>query len=178
MKVLLAAVNAKYIHTSLSVRTLYHYVNSAEVSFAEFTINEREYDVLSAIYRARPDAVLFSCYIWNIEFILKVADMLKKALPSVTVVFGGPEVSFDSIYYMKKYPFIDAVFYGEGEETVREFLERGLDIDGAVIRKNGNIIQNPPRKEICDLNSIPFPYSDEEIEAIKDKLIYYESSRG
>lgn len=178
MKVMLAAVNAKYIHTSLSVRTLYHYVNSAEVSFAEFTINEREYDVLSAIYRARPDAVLFSCYIWNIEFILKVADMLKKALPSVTVVFGGPEVSFDSIYYMKKYPFIDAVFYGEGEETVREFLERGLDIDGAVIRKNGNIIQNPPRKEICDLNSIPFPYSDEEIEAIKDKLIYYESSRG
>ena len=182
MNTLLVAVNAKYIHTALSVRTLYRYaqehVNSAELGFAEFTINEREFDVLSSIYRMRPKAVLFSCYIWNIGFILNVADMLKKAAPDVLIVLGGAEVSFNPVSYLERYPFVDAVFCGEGEETVREFLEKGVDIDGSVFRRGDEIVVNKPRREICDISSIPFPYVDEEMDEIKDKLIYYESSRG
>ena len=102
MKVLLAAVNAKYIHTSLSVRTLKMYANSDDVEFCEYTINERSEDILRDIYEKKADAVLFSCYIWNISMCLDVAQMLKKVSPNTTIIFGGPEVSFDDVEYMEK----------------------------------------------------------------------------
>ena len=177
-KILLAAVNAKYIHTSLSVRTLYHYAKCEDVSFKEYTINEHSADVLRDIYERHCDAVLFSCYIWNIEFILEISENLKKVSPDTKIILGGPEVSFDSEYYMKAYPFIDAVICGEGEETFREWLEKGEDINGITYRKNGAVVKNLPREVICDITIIPFPYSDEDIEENKTKLIYYESSRG
>lgn len=178
MKILLTAVNAKYIHTSLSVRSLYHYVNSDNVEFAEFTINERAADILTEIYRRRCDAVLFSCYIWNIELILEIAHNLKKVSPDTKIIMGGPEVSFDSVYYMEKYPFIDAVIRGEGEETFKEWLEKGCDINGMTFRRNEKIIRNRDRELICDITKIPFPYSEDDIEKNKNKLIYYETSRG
>ena len=78
MKALLVAVNAKYIHTSLSVRTLKAYANSDNVEMAEYTINERVEDILRSIFLKKADVVLFSCYIWNVEVCLDVADMLKK----------------------------------------------------------------------------------------------------
>jgi radical SAM superfamily enzyme YgiQ (UPF0313 family) len=178
MKFLLTAVNAKYIHTSLSVRSLYHYVKSDNVEFAEFTINERAADILTEIYRRRCDAVLFSCYIWNIEFILEIAHNLKKVSPDTKIIMGGPEVSFDSVYYMEKYPFIDAIIRGEGEATFKEWLEKGCDINGMTFRRDGKIIQNQDRELICDITKIPFPYSEDDIEKNKNKLIYYETSRG
>lgn len=178
MRTLLAAVNAKYIHTSLSVRSLYHYAASAEVEFEEFTINEQSADVLSKIYRGHYAAVLFSCYIWNIEYVLEIAENLKKVSPKTLIVLGGPEVSCDSEYYMEKYSFIDGVMRGEGEEIFNEFLVKGLDIDGITLRKNGIIVKNPNRAPIADISTIPFPYSDEDLEKNKNKLIYYESSRG
>lgn len=178
MKILLTAVNAKYIHTSLSVRSLYHYVKSDNVEFAEFTINEHAADILTEIYRRRCDAVLFSCYIWNIEFILEIAHNLKKVSPDTKIIMGGPEVSFDSVYYMEKYPFIDAIIRGEGEDTFKEWLEKGCDINGMTFRRDGKIIQNQDRELICDITKIPFPYSEDDIEKNKNKLIYYETSRG
>ena len=95
MKALLVAVNAKYIHTSLSVRTLKAYANSDNVEMAEYTINERVEDILRSIFLKKADVVLFSCYIWNVEVCLDVADMLKKVSPETKIIFGGPEVSFD-----------------------------------------------------------------------------------
>lgn len=178
MRVLLTAVNAKYIHTSLSVRTLYHYAASPDVEFKEFTINEQSADVFSKIYCGHYDAVLFSCYIWNISFVSEVAANLKKVSPATLIVFGGPEVSYDSEYYMEKYSFIDGIIRGEGEETFAEFLKKGLDIDGVTLRKNGKILKNPDRVPIADISTIPFPYSDADLEENKNKLIYYESSRG
>ena len=177
-KVLLAAVNAKYIHTSLSVRTLYRYANSSNVEFAEYTINEHTFDVLKDIYEKHCNTVMFSCYIWNIEFVLEVAANLKKVSPKTQIILGGPEVTFDCEYYLEKYPFIDAIMYGEGEETLKEWLESGDDINGMALRKNGEIIKNPPREAISDITQIPFPYTDEDLEKNKNKLIYYESSRG
>lgn len=178
MKVLLVAVNAKYIHTALGVRSLAAYVNSEDVSFMEFTINERHEDVLKKIYRYSADTVLFSCYIWNIEFIVKLADSLKKIAPDTDIIFGGPEVSFDSRSYMEKYEFIDAVISGEGEETLADFLNNGFDVYGITYRKNGVVVENKARKPVCDLNKLPFPYTEDDLEQNKNKLIYYESSRG
>lgn len=178
MKILLTAINAKYIHTSLSVRTLCAYAASESVEFAEYTINERAEDILRSIYLKKCDAVLFSCYIWNIELCLDVAQSLKKAAPDTKIVFGGPEVSFDDVYYMEKYDFIDAIMRGEGEATFKEWLSAGDDIKGMTLRKNGKVVRRANRELIEDITSIPFPYTDADIEKVKDKLIYYESSRG
>lgn len=178
MKALLVAINAKYIHTSLSVRTLKAYAASSDVAIAEYTINERTEDILRCIYMKNAEAVLFSCYIWNIGVCLDIADMLKKISPDTKIIFGGPEVSFDDVDYMKKYDFIDAIMRGEGEETFKEWLVKGEDIKGITYRKNGEIIQNDDRELIHDITSIPFPYTDEDIENNSGKLIYYESSRG
>ena len=178
MKALLVAVNAKYIHTSLSVRTLKAYANSDNVEMAEYTINERVEDILRSIFLKKADVVLFSCYIWNVEVCLDVADMLKKVSPETKIIFGGPEVSFDDTEYMQKYDFIDAIMRGEGEATFKEWLEIGEMADGITYRENGEIIRNKDRELIHDITSIPFPYTDEDIEKNSGKLIYYESSRG
>lgn len=177
MKVLLAAINAKYIHTSLSVRSLKAYACSDRVEIGEYTINERAEDILRSVYLKKADAVLFSCYIWNIEMCLAVADMLKKVSPETKIIFGGPEVSYDD-EYIKRYDFIDAVMRGEGEETFKEWLRKGENIKGVTYRSGGKIIHNPDRELIHDITRIPFPYTDEDIERNKGKLIYYESSRG
>lgn len=176
--VLLCALNTKYVHTSLSVRTLYHYINDERVLFREFTINENPYDVMSDIYSQNCESVLFSCYIWNIEFVADVADMLKQVSPNTQIIFGGPEVSYNSEEVLEKYPFVDAVIRGEGEETFKEYLEKGIDISGVTLRKNGKIIKNSDRPLIDDLSKLPFPYSDEDLKENKGKLVYYESSRG
>ena len=139
MKALLVAVNAKYIHTSLSVRTLKAYANSDNVEMAEYTINERVEDILRSIFLKKADVVLFSCYIWNVEVCLDVADMLKKVSPETKIIFGGPEVSFDDTEYMQKYDFIDAIMRGEGEATFKEWLEIGETADGITYRENGEI---------------------------------------
>ncbi len=177
---LLVGVNAKYIHTSLSVRTLYAYVNDASLSWCEYTINEDAGGVCADIYGRGAGVVLFSCYIWNIEFIIKTARRLKQVSPDTTIIFGGPEVSYSDAEYMERYDFIDAVIRGEGEETLRRIVETGTLNHRGVTYRNGDnkIIYCPQRDVIDDLSSVPFPYTEEDIERNKDKLIYYESSRG
>ncbi len=176
--ILLCAINSKYIHTSLSVRELYHYADDERVQFKEFTINEKPYDIMSAIYELKCDAVLFSCYIWNIEYVCEVAQLLKQVSPDIQIVLGGPEVSYNSIHVMQKYDFVDAIIRGEGELTFSEYLKYGLDIDGMTLKKDGQIVKNNDREIIEDLSILPFPYSDDDLEENKNKLIYYESSRG
>lgn len=118
----------------------------------------------------KADVVLFSCYIWNVEVCLDVADMLKKVSPETKIIFGGPEVSFDDTEYMQKYDFIDAIMRGEGEATFKEWLEIGEMADGITYRENGEIIRNKDRELIHDITSIPFPYTDEDIEKNSGKL--------
>lgn len=178
MKILIVAVNSKYIHTSLSVRSLKAYASSYDVDFMEFTINERIQDVLKKIYKYGADVVAFSCYIWNIEFILKAAASLKKISPDTKIIFGGPEVSFDSETYMKAYDFIDAIMRGEGEEMLVDFINNGYAVKGITYRREKEIVKMPDRPPVSDLNSIPFPYTQDDIYKNKNKLIYYESSRG
>lgn len=178
MKILLVAVNSKYSHTALAVRTLC--ANSVGTEFAEYTINEDLNAVAGSIFKKSPDVLCFSCYIWNIEFVLKLASDLKKMIPRLTILFGGPEVSFSGAELLEQYEFVDAVIIGEGEETLNELSRNGFKFYGVrgVVYRDNSIIVNPPRPLIKDLDSLSFPYSDKDLEENCGKLIYYETSRG
>ncbi len=178
MKALLVGINAKYIHTSLSVRTLCTYADNPDLSWTEYNINEDAAFVCADIYNRHAEAVFFSCYIWNIEFVLKTARRLKSISPRTLIVLGGPEVSYAAEEYMQSNPFIDAIIRGEGEETVKCIISTGTLNHKGVTYRDTKITANKARELISDISLIPFPYTEEDIELNKNKLIYYESSRG
>ncbi len=181
MKLILTAVNAKYIHTNLAIRYLYESTKDiCSVCIKEYSINDNLISAERDIILSKPDVVAFSCYIWNIEFIIKLASDIKKALPDVIIVLGGPEVSFDAGEIIKKYNFIDFIIKGEGEETLREladYLANDAPVPqrGIVYKGSSDIIDTPSR-EAPSFDKIPFPY--DAINTLKEKIIYYESSRG
>ena len=149
MKVLLVALNAKYIHSSLSIRYLKNFCKEAEdISINEYTINDRISNIVADIYKEKANIVAFSCYIWNIEMVLNISDILKKVQPSIKIILGGPEVSYDAQFLLKKHHFIDYIVVGEGEQTFKEMIEHLsnektyiADIPGLVLRdKHSNII--------------------------------------
>lgn len=184
MRVLLVAINSKYIHTNLAVRYIKSYCSSFDTNIAEYTINDSIDNIVYGIYSLKPDVVGFSCYIWNMEVVLKAASCIKKVLPRVKILFGGPEVSFDSKELMEKYNFIDFIIKGEGELASYQlfsYLEGNsndiLNVGNLVYRYNGTIAENNHDILISELDSIPFPY-EANIESLKNKIVYYESSRG
>ncbi|MBC7324762.1 MAG: DUF4080 domain-containing protein, partial [Moorella sp. (in: Bacteria)] len=126
MRVLLTTLNAKYIHVNLALRYLRACCRDLplELSLAEFTINDRPENIAAAIYRLRPDLVAFSCYIWNIEPTLAVAEILKAVKPDLPVLCGGPEVSFAAEAFLAQNPQVDMVITGEGEVPFRALLEQ------------------------------------------------------
>ncbi len=178
MKYLLIGINSKFSHTNLAIRTLRAYANVPEVFLCEYTINEPVSQVMAEIYKHNADALFFSCYIWNIEYIKKLCKDLRK-ITDAKIVLGGPEVSFNPKEVLRSCDAVDACIIGEGEVTFSELVKNGLDFkntDGVVFR-DSEIIKNKPR-ELIDINSVPFPYTDEEIEKLSGKLIYYETARG
>lgn len=178
MKSLLVGINSKYIHSCLAVR--YLKACCPNMQMREYTINERIEDVTADIYKQRAEYVLFSCYVWNIEFVLEVAQRLSKVAPC-RIILGGPEVTYNAAEVMRKYDFVDAIVVGEGEKTVAELEKNNMSpvgIDGIVYRDGESIVENKPVELIADFDSIPFPYTDEDIKSLDGKLVYYESSRG
>ena len=185
MNIILTAINAKYIHSNLAVYSLRAYADRyrEEIRVREYTINQPLDDILMDLYEAHPDVVCFSCYLWNIQYVEQIITELAKVLPGVKIWLGGPEVSYDAPQMMRKYPVISGVICGEGEETFRELADhfhgdgkelRG--IRGIVFRdEDGAVIQNEGRP-VMDLNRIPFVYED--LENFRNRIIYYESSRG
>ncbi|MCR8843911.1 DUF4080 domain-containing protein [Paenibacillus sp. SC116] len=186
MKVVLATLNAKYIHTSLALRCLKaHCEPEFPIELAEFTIKDPVMNIVSDLYQRKPDVIGFSCYIWNIEETIKVISMLRKVLPEVKVVLGGPEVSYDTTYWMERLPDVDFIIVGEGEETLLHLLrEMSTDrkyhfVFGVAYRnKAGEILVNPPRPKL-DLNQIPSPYRfAEDLPDLGRRVVYFETSRG
>lgn len=183
MNIVLTALNAKYIHSSLSLRCLKSAAKAEgfNVDTAEFTINNDPKQILKELFNKKPDVLCFSCYIWNISIILSIAENIKKILPDTVVVLGGPEVSFDSEDILKKHPFIDFVMRGEGEYTFVRFIEylygkRNPEaVTGITYREDEEIISNP-LSEPVDLNKIPFVY--ENLDGLENRIIYYETQRG
>ena len=185
MRVLLTSLNAKFIHTNLAVRYLEKSVIDIlheDIKIKEFTINNNADYIIREIYDYNPDILCFSCYIWNIDMIGYITNHIKKVMPEVTIILGGPEVSFDTRTFMKENDAIDIVVIGEGEKTFRELilsLKTDDDyslIQGIAFRAKGQIKTTEPRSIAPSMDSLPFPYEGEKLE--DNKILYYESSRG
>jgi radical SAM superfamily enzyme YgiQ (UPF0313 family) len=236
MKILLVAVNAKYIHSNPAVYSLRTYSGKYKelISIAEFTINNSIEEILAEIYMEQADIVAFSCYIWNIGMITRLIAELKLVQPGVVIWCGGPEVSFHSAEYLEKQESIDGIVIGEGERSFLELMGYYLDqskeledIGGLVFRESARLkekitdpnianrtvkektVEEPASKlselaekvedekhekpivktidktrvitqtsfrEPMSLDELPFPYDD--MELFRNKIIYYESSRG
>lgn len=184
MKILLTTLNAKYIHSNLAIRYLYTAAEKiiSSVSLREFTINNDEDYIFTELIRGGYEVVCFSCYVWNIEPTIRIAQNLKKADPNVKILLGGPEVSFDTLSFMKEHDFIDFVLIGEGEESFCRLAEKltagnhGFEeVRGLAYRDGKNICVNPVMENI-DFEKVPFPY--DKLVCESDKVIYYESTRG
>ena len=188
MKILLVTLDSKFIHANLAVRYLKKFCSDIEcdrlsIEIKEFTINQKQEYILGEIFSANADLVCFSCYVWNIEYIKEIAYIIKEAKNNIKILCGGPETSFEIEKFMKNEPYIDYVIFGEGELTFKEFLLEFKNINadfnaikGLAYRDNGKIAINQSREPIYNLDSINYPY--EENDNFEDKIIYYESSRG
>ena len=188
MNVVLSTLNSKFIHSSLALRYLKAYgeAHGQAYDIVEYTINMPVLHILSDITEHDIDVLGFACYIWNIEMTLHVVDMVKAVRPDIKIVLGGPEVSFTADELLERCPNIDYIVQGEGEEafhalvTALQLGNDGLDpvIPGVRGRRDGSILGSLEAVEVSDLSSIPFPYTEEDMEDLEHKIIYYESSRG
>ena len=193
MKFLLVAINAKYIHSNPAVYSLKAYAGAEyenEIEIAEYTINNPMGDILSGLYKRRPDVAAFSCYIWNWRLVQELAAELHKIMPGLPIWLGGPEVSFNSGSILEGHEEITGIMAGEGEETFRELFtyykekscgkgqeaKNGLEgIAGIIFRQAGQII-NTGEREPVNMDCLPFLYK--KMDSFQNKIIYYESSRG
>lgn len=188
MNVVLSTLNSKFIHSSLALRYLKAYgeVHGQAYDIVEYTINMPVLHILSDITEHDIDVLGFACYIWNIEMTLHVVDMVKAVRPDIKIVLGGPEVSFTADELLERCPNIDYIVQGEGEEafhalvTALQLGNDGLDpvIPGVRGRRDGSILGSAEAVEVRDLSTIPFPYTEEDMDDLEHKIIYYESSRG
>ena len=188
MNVVLSTLNSKFIHSSLALRYLKAYgeAHGQAYDIVEYTINMPVLHILSDITEHDIDILGFACYIWNIEMTLHVVDMVKSVRPDIKIVLGGPEVSFTADELLERCPNIDYIVQGEGEEAFHDLVTAlhlgndGLDpvIPGVRGRRNGSILGSAEAVEVRDLSTIPFPYTEEDMDDLEHKIIYYESSRG
>lgn len=182
MKTVFAAINAKYIHTNLALRSIGKYCREFSPVIKEYSINDNTDNIISSLYLEKADVIAFSCYIWNIEQVIYISKSLKKVCPNLCIVLGGHEVSYNCSEILEENSFIDFIIRGAGEKPMKSLLKAIKENDGfenvssLVYRKEGEIAQNP----LCendDLNDYEFAY-DESIDDFKGKIVYYESSRG
>lgn len=195
MKILLVAVNAKYIHSNLAVYSLRVFAGkyAENIKIAELTINHSEEDILKKIYQENADVVAFSCYIWNIHIIKRITRELKKIQKDVKIWYGGPEVSYDIDKCLIENNELDGIMIGEGEQTFLELVQYYVEgrnklelISGLAYKESAcNNIEEvslskkftvTPDRQPISLDLLPLPY--ENIEDFENKILYYESSRG
>ena len=186
MKVLFVGLNAKYIHSSLALYTIGASCQAAgqPVEIAEYTINQELLYVLGDIVGYQPEVVGIACYIWNREMTLKLAAALKKVLPAVRIVLGGPEASGDAAEILRQNAAVDFVVQGEGEESLPELLTElaqagtGRNVVGIAVRCGDGVELNGGVRVVEKLDELPFPYQEEQMAGLANRIIYYESSRG
>ena len=190
MKIILTAVNAKYIHSNLAVYTLQASAEKAGVfpEIREFTINQSKDSMLRSLFLAHADVVCVSCYIWNISIVEDLITEYHKISPETKIWLGGPEVSYHAEEMLEQYPFLDGIMKGEGEITFRELAvyyqnqENGTEgktleeIHGITYRDAEGAIKSNPWRPVMDLSEVDFPYAN--LKKFENRIIYYESSRG
>jgi anaerobic magnesium-protoporphyrin IX monomethyl ester cyclase len=186
MKVILATLNAKYIHTNLAIRCLKAYAAPEfDLKLKEYTIKDPVLNIVSDLHQQKAAVIGFSCYIWNIEETLKVINMLKKIDPELKIVLGGPEVSYDTREWLEKYQDIDFIVMGEGEQTFKQLLtelETSNDfqtVPGVAYRDSAGKIVMTPQQNKLDLKELPSPFRfPEDIPQLGKRVTYIETSRG
>lgn len=185
MNIVLATLNAKYIHTNLAIRYLKSYAKPEfNPILAEYTIKDPSFNIVSDLYQKKPDIIGFSCYIWNIEETIRVIRMLKEVSPKTTIILGGPEVSYDVHDWLHRIGEVDFIIMGEGELSYKQLL-RHLDgqiplndVPGIGYLKEGKVIIHPAAPKI-DLREMPSPFRfEEDIPHIPKRIAYIETSRG
>lgn len=197
MRILLVAINAKYIHTNPAVYLLRANAGGFrnDVGIREFTINQSPDDILQGVVEEKPEFIGFSCYIWNIDMVKKLIRECKKLLPDTLLWLGGPEAEAGAEQLLQEYPQIDGIMYGEGEKTFPKLLQSFLaintvgkcgtalkrkeinDIPGIIFRTDEGIVKTVPAPPV-NLDKLVFPYDEEVLEQTKGKILYYESARG
>lgn len=187
LRTTLATLNAKYIHIALSLRLLKAYAErDFDIDIVEYTIKDPALNIVTDLYNRCPDVIGFSCYIWNIEETLTIVQLLKKVMPEVKIILGGPEVSFDPDVFMERVPEIDFIVMGDGEVTFHNLLqeiegdEQFDQVNGIAYRSchTNQITINPPRAK-SDLNELPSPhYLSDDLVDLSKRIVYFETSRG
>ncbi len=167
--IILATINARYSHTSFGLRYLKANMHEFEecCRIMEFSHDLTVQEVAETIINGKPDIVGLSCYIWNIEDMLKVAEIIKAILPETLLVFGGPEVSYE---YEEFLPYCDYLIRGEGEYALYHLLQAW---------QTGKLPESKVLEEpICDINTLKLPYYLYSDDDIAHRLIYVEATRG
>lgn len=189
MKTLLVTLNSKYTHTSLALRCL-RSVAVGEIELLECTVNQPKDEILRQILSCPADIYAFSVYIFNVSFTRQILSDLRAVRPDALILCGGPEASYGCESFLRENPCVDGILRGEGEETFRELLSRledtsnpreaffSLDCQGVSLLRHGEYAEYPDRPPLCNLDSLPFPYEDGELETLRHRILYYESSRG
>ncbi|WP_077617379.1 B12-binding domain-containing radical SAM protein [Bacillus sinesaloumensis] len=185
MNIVVSTLNAKYIHTSLSIRYLKAFAEPEfDVTLAEYTIKDPAMNIVTDLFRKKPDVIGFSCYIWNIEETIKVIKMLKKINPGLIIILGGPEVTYDVHEWLERIPEVDYIVIGEGEETFKDLLtairdgESTEEISGVCFRKKEQLKINPQRNKL-NLKDLPSPFRfEEDLSHLSKRVTYIETSRG
>ena len=185
MKLLLVAINAKYIHSNPAVYSLRAYAGEygEQISLAEYTINQSIDVMLKGIFRRKPEVLCISCYIWNISIARELAEEVHRVLSDTKIWLGGPEVSYDAKQVLERNPQITGVMMGEGEETFLELVRHYADgapgiseIRGIAWRGGDGLIRDNGFRGPVDLDTVPFIYQD--LSGFENRILYYESSRG
>jgi len=183
MRLLLTTLNSKFNHMALGLRYIRNTLketNNTDIEMKEYTINQQIDWILSDTHKGDYNVILMSIYIWNIDQSMKL--IREKIMPGMVIAVGGPEVSHETERFMELNPEIDFTIIGEGEETVKEWYdafknEKSVNhIKGLAFRDNNKVIFNSNRPLITNLDSIPFPYTDDD--DFENRLVYYESQRG
>jgi radical SAM superfamily enzyme YgiQ (UPF0313 family) len=184
-KTLLIGINAIFIHSNLALRYIKKYYANKEgidcFELLEYSINQEIDFILSEILLKEPDIVTFSCYLWNIEMVRRLSQTIKSLKSEITIIYGGPEVSYTGSIEMKNYDFVDYIIQGEGEEVFRRlynYLDHNgaLPLAGLVYKENNKIIEQLPSIGL-EMDEIPFPF-DDDLSDLANRILYYETSRG
>ncbi len=189
MNPLLVTLNSKFTHTSLALRSL-RQAAGEKTQLLECTVNQPKDEILRQILSVPAKIYAFSVYIFNVSLTRQIISDLRAVRPDALILCGGPEVSYDCEAFLRENPGVDGIMRGEGEETFRELMRQlshskdpkdafySLACDGVSFLRGGRYTEFPDRSPICNLDTLPFPYAEGELETLRNRILYYESCRG
>ena len=172
-KICAVAVNSKYTHSSLALR---YFRENCGCGIFECSVNDNIFDVFSKMSEIDADIFAFSTYIWNVEYVLKLASVIKSANDKIKIVLGGPEAGYNAEKILNESPFVDFVIKGEGEYALKALAEGSVNVPNLCFRRDKRIVFNKcvPVK----LEELKFPYKEDDLKELENRIVYFEASRG